>query len=128
MDARLLTIRGHRPVFLRRIDLPALAGAIVDYFNHRVRAYRVYQAQIGGVLLQGPGVDILVRQEDWAKITPHLVNGTFAPPNNSVVNSPSRQARRTADMPAQQADADLYDRILATLQTIFTDEFPTSAL
>lgn len=106
------------------MDLPALAGAIVDYYRGRVRASRVYQAQIEAVYLEGPGVDILVRQEDWLKIIPHLVDGTFAPQNSAVI----KPRNTTDDTPAPQANPEFYGRVLLTLQTIFTDDFPTSPL
>jgi len=124
MDARLQQIHGQRPFFLRQDDLPVVARALVGVSIGRVRARTDFRTSIPVVLLEGFGVSVVIRQEDWVKILPWLKEPSFYP------EPMTRGARRFAftstrrDAPEELRDPLLYNTILARLRVIFPESFP----
>ena len=69
------------------------------------------------VAVHGHDVRVQILKSDWVKIAPYVESGYFG-----VTEFPVSEF-------GVQTDKDrLYDRILATLQQLFTDEYPTSEL
>jgi hypothetical protein len=73
----------------------------------------------------GAGISILVRSDDWAKVVPFLKDGSFDDLVVPVSNrSPlNRHVFFDASM-SDVNDAELYNRILHTLEPFFTIDFP----
>lgn len=125
MDARLQRIHGQRPVFLRGDDVPVLTRALVGFSLNRVRARSDFVSSVPVVILEGPGLQLLVRKEDWDKITPWLKDPSFYP-NPSSSTSSNYNAKQYTDGPEEAVEPELYQRIFDQLSLIFTEFFPTA--
>jgi hypothetical protein len=124
MDARLQLIHGQRPYLLRREDLSVLARAIVGISIGRVRAHTDFRASIPVVLLEGYGLRLLVRKEDWDKILPLLKEPLLYPDPKTTGYRRYAYSHTRRDAPEETRDAPLYTRILNALSQIFTESFP----
>ena len=129
MDARLSRIDGRRLSFLRRTDLPELARAIVGFERHQVQCAPDFVRETRIVRLRGPGVDVIVRGEDWDKIVPYLRDGTFNP---LIVPTPHvTWLHPEVDLDLSVIDVndrDFFVRVLGVLRSLFTEDYPISNL
>ena len=75
------------------------------------------------VYLHGGGLKVVVRGEDWAKLLPYLMDGTFS--SEQVANPRIVSAVPKNDLGiADQQDPYLYEKVLGTLQLLFPTKFP----
>lgn len=111
MDERLSLIHGRRPTRLRASDLPSVSRAIVAQIQGEARASHYRRRGVSFVRLAGINIDVTILSEDWAKIFPLLQRGDF---NGNVV-------------PSIDGDS-LYRKVLASLQQVFTEDYPLSNL
>lgn len=127
MDQRLFKIAGRRPERLTRADTPEVARALTAYYHRQAQITKGVLNEVAYVRLVNPGVlDVVIRLDDWVKIIPYITNGTF---DQTLVPNPTM----FVDRPSILADAStidltdgLYERILATLNRLFTINFPQS--
>jgi len=125
MDQRLFRIGGSRPQRLTKQDLPTLARAMVAVIRKQAQLHRYAVRDVHCIQFSGPGIDLLVRSEDWVKVLPFLKDGTFDPLILPV--SQDRVSSRTVPYDASVADLvdpELYHRILRFLDPLFTRQFP----
>lgn len=129
MDQRLFSIAGLRPQKLTREDLPALATAMVGAVRHRITIDSHVINDVPCIRFFGPGVNVLVRGDDWIKVVPYLKDNSFDVTIIPVAQQVVLDSTTRFD-PAviTVADAALYNRILTVLRTLFTATFPTSNL
>ncbi len=120
---------GKRAETLKSPDVPNLARAIVAYMRHlpdiTVTGGQVHN--ISYVLFQGNkgAFQVLVRGDDWAKITPLLQNGVLTPPNEPLL--PWRSGTVSLAN-IDTFDSIYYTRVLGVLAGLFLTTFPTSYL
>lgn len=129
MDARLSRYLDGRLINLRRSDVPLVAKAIVGHVRGQYQATRNFVHNTGIVRIWGSDLDVVVREEDWAKIVPYLQDGSFNPqilPTNPIHNSSSKVRMDPATM--DQDDPEFYQRVLGVLESLFPDDYPTSDL
>lgn len=126
MDQRLFYVGGRRPERLTRNETPDLARAMVAFMRRKASIDRPVVLGLGCVRIYGPGINVLVRADDWIKIVPYLKDGSFdwtvLPVIRPVVLNPPVIEGTNLDVGDQQ----LYERILTVLNQLFTVEFPTS--
>jgi hypothetical protein len=124
MDARLWSIFTMRPETLKRPDLPTLARLIVGY-NRRlgVALHAGFIKNVSYVLFQAPGVQALIRGDDWQKIVPYLLDDELSPPPE-----PLKPWTNVAIANVDVYDTVYYLKVLGVLQGLFTEDFPTSYL
>lgn len=128
MDQRLSYLAGtHRLHRLTRNEVPDLAKAIVAFMRGQASCGQGIFRDTPFVWIRGEAdVDVIVRQDDWVKITPYLKDGSFdttlVPVSREVVQKP---LKRFDGSITQQGDRILYERILAVLNGLFTVEFPS---
>ena len=127
MDQRLFYIAGQRPERLTRRDTPELAKAMTAYFRRQASVTKGVLNSVPYVRLFNPGqFSVVVRWDDWIKIIPYLSDGSF---DTTIVPEPSwcfLHPNRVYDASVVDLTDPLYNRILTTLNGIFTVEFPTS--
>lgn len=127
MDARLSRYLDRRLTRLRRPDLPDVAWAIVGHVEGLCRAQSLMVSNTSVVRIWGQGVDVVVRKEDWDKVVPYLRDGTFNPLLFPVPTSVPLDPSQELVAPDARRQA-FYQRVLGVLQTLFTEDFPTSDL
>ena len=127
MDQRLFYIAGQRPERLTRRETPELAKAMTAYFRRQASVTKGVLNDVPYVRLFNPGqFSIVVRWDDWVKIIPYLSDGSF---DTTIVPEPSwcfLHPNQVSDASIIDLTDPLYNRILNTLNGIFTVEFPTS--
>lgn len=104
----------------------------MDLINGTAKAFRVEKLNVPSILIKTRGGSLLIRGDDWAKIVPAL-EGLAAGVPADLFSPASFRTGATGlptqkDAPAEQRDPALYNRILLYLQTLFTEQFPTSPL
>ncbi len=127
MDQRLFYIAGQRPERLTRRDTPELARAMTAYFRRQASVTKGVLYDVPYVRLFNPGqFSVVVRWDDWVKIIPYLSDGSF---DTTIIPDPSwsfLHPNQVYDASVVDLTDPLYNRILNTLNGIFTIEFPTS--
>lgn len=125
MDNRLFKIGTERPGRIRQQDIPDLATALVGYWRGFGVVDAATQRNIRYVRLHGRGFDVLVTWEDWIKVLPALGNGALGPFAGFGLSQNS-QSTFTKDF----GDPVLYERTIATLQSLFPDAeaYPTQPM
>jgi len=126
VDVRLQPIWRRRRHRLRVPDLPEAARAITAYQKNEAtldtRAGRPPYVRLSGV-----NFDVVFMKEDWVQILPFLQTGFFNlglfPVARFGFQSPIK-VNNTAVL----AQTQLYDRVFAVLQQLFTEDFPTSPI
>jgi hypothetical protein len=129
VDERLRSRRGLRLERLTAEDLPELARAIVGVVRKTVTISTGQEKDRAFVRLTGPGVNAIVRGEDWQQILPYFLDGTLDPirvPVSPVYSLDPFFQNEVALVPIR--DQDLYRRTLAVLSGLFTTSFPRSNL
>lgn len=96
------------------------------YHVHRARVHRDFVAGVAVVHLESDTLSVLVRGEDWTKILPLIKDRAFQTSANYP--DPAIYVARTnrKDGPEERMDPAQYQRILAHLEELFPDEFPSS--
>lgn len=125
MDQRLFRIAGHRPHRLTKQDVPALARAMLAVIRRQGVLEKYAVRDVYCIRLSGPGFEVLVRSEDWAKVLPFLKDGTIDPLTLPV--SQAMVSNRAAYYDASVLDRtepDLYMRIVRVLDPLFPVDFP----
>lgn len=79
MDVRLNLPNGTKIHRLQSRDLPDLARAISAFGRGFAKVRGVAVGTVACVHLWGGGSDIVVMEEDWAKVQPFLKDDTFSP-------------------------------------------------
>lgn len=129
MDGTLLRISGRRPVRLLKSDLPEVAVAIVAYARGKVRVDANQGRGISYVRLHGLTVNVVIRHEDWEKILPYVETDTFHPQIVPAATPTVRDPEvHFAPGTLDARDRTFYARVLGILQSLFTDDYPTSSL
>ena len=129
MEPRLAPLKGQRLKHLRQTDLPSLALVIVGHARQLVVAKWGLHGTVPVMCLQGRGLSVQVRYDDWAKIVPYLKDGTFNPLLTAFERVPYLQPEfvftlATLDL----VDRDFYTRVLGVLRVLFPEAYPTSEL
>lgn len=127
MDQRLFYIAGQRPERLTRRETPELARAMTAYFRRQASVTKGVLNDVPYVRVFNPGLfSVVVRWDDWVKIIPYLSDGSF---DTTIIPDPSwcyLNPNQVFDASIVDITDPLYNRILNTLNGIFTVEFPTS--
>jgi hypothetical protein len=126
VDARLKRIRGHRPKFLRRSDLPTLARVLVAYHAHQARVHRDFVAGVAVIHLESGTLSVLIRGEDWSKILPLIKDRAFHTSANYPDPAIYIARANRKDGPEERVDPSQYQRILSHLEVLFPEDFPSS--
>ena len=132
MDARIFYATNKQLSALRTQDLPIVARAICGYERGLVHVEQCLKRQVPFVRLFASGLEVCVLRSDWKKIVPYLATGWMTP--GVVAPQPVHNDRNdalcsTLDLANIEVwDAAFYQRVLATLQTLFTESYPTSKL
>jgi hypothetical protein len=120
VDQRLFKIGERRPERLTRADTPEVARAIAAYYRRQAQLTRGVTKEVAYVRLINPGLfDVSIRWEDWVKILPYFMDGSFNP---SISHEPTLFVSNPTLNPADG----LYRHILNILNQLFTIEFPKS--
>jgi len=123
MDQRLFRIAGHRPQRLLKRDVPTLARAMVAVIRKQANVDKFVINDVYAIRFYGPGVDILVRSEDWRLVLPYLTDGTFDP---LIVPVSQRTVLHRNDYydisVVDRNDPELYERIIRILDPLFPEE------
>lgn len=121
MDNRLFNITT-RPAKLRSQDLPMLAKALVGYYKGLVVVKTGRVNNIGYVRLETPSYHLQILNEDWVKILPYIETGDF---DQSLTKAQLDYMANRREFDGVLLDNSVYyQRILGTLETIFTEEYP----
>jgi hypothetical protein len=127
VDQRLFYIAGQRPERLTRRETPELARAMTAYFRRQASVTKGVLNDVPYVRVFNPGqFSVVVRWDDWVKIIPYLSDGSF---DTTVIPDPSwcyLRPNQVLDASIVDLTDPLYNRILNTLNGIFTVEFPIS--
>jgi hypothetical protein len=127
VDQRLFYIAGQRPERLTRRETPELARAMTAYFRRQASVTKGVLNDVLYVRIFNPGqFSVVVRWDDWVKIIPYLSDGSF---DTTIVPEPRwcfLHPNQVFDASIVDLTDPLYNRILNTLNGIFTVEFPTS--
>lgn len=103
--------------------------AIVGHARNQCRASRDYVGNQGVVHIEGRGVNVVIRAEDWAKIEPYLRDGSFNLQEVPVPKVYDINPNVRLDIATLEAnDSVFYQRVLGVLEKLFPEEFPTSDL
>lgn len=125
VDERLSHFNGNRPERLTRRELPGLAQAIVACARKRASVERLMAREVPCIWLHGDGINVLVRGEDWSRLIPYLLDGTFDvafyPVLETFVALPNTHYDPSV---VGLRDEELYSRVLNVLSQLFTVEFP----
>jgi hypothetical protein len=126
VDQRLFFVNGRRPERLTRNETPDLARAMVAFLRGKAKIDRTVVCNVACVRIYGPGINSLVRGDDWINLVPYLKDNSFdwtiLPVLHPVVLNPPVIEGTDLDVGDQQ----LYERILTVLNQLFTVEFPTA--
>lgn len=115
-------LRGRR---IRSSDLPEVSRAVLSVVRGVARAEASRSLGLRYVRLVGQGLDVEVLREDWKKIQPFILDGTFDPGQFPVPRKGS--LHRSVDYdPAviDVRDRTLFERILSTLSRVFEEDYP----
>jgi len=116
---------GRQVANLTNDDVPLVARAIVACIRRLAGLNTVYyRNNVSMVNIKGAGFDVYIRGEDWLKIAPNLVYGSWNPDVTAVRLAPSDPRLDVATVDLQ--DADLYRIVSGTLSALFPTPFPTS--
>lgn len=129
MESRWKTLKGLRLAPLTNNELPDLARAIVGHIRKKVDVKNGVYLDQTFVCFTGPGVQVLVRGEDWNLILPYLKDGSFNPlviPDPQIVTVDRTVRYEPSVIPYQ--DRPLYIRVLNVLTSLFPLIFPVSKL
>jgi hypothetical protein len=137
VDGRIFYVGGRQLSAIRTQDLPMLAKAIVGYARgmvsverciHRLVQYvRFYANEQAG----GQRFEFNVLASDWAKLYPYLSGqpvNTPGPSSPLLTQSVIKNSNTNDLSNLEQWDPVYYAKVYATLQTIFTQSYPTSNL
>jgi hypothetical protein len=121
VDANLFLFKGRQVTYLKADDLPVAADAIVRAIRKQAHVVIDRSHNVTVIRLEGFGVDVSIRGEDWVKILPYLEDGSLDP-----IEYPTRNVGLQTIVEASALDSaytDLYRRTLGILKLIF---LPTS--
>ena len=97
------------------------------YFRRQASVTKGVLNEVPYVRVFNPGLfSVVVRLDDWVKIIPYLSDGSF---DTTIIPDPSwcfTRPNQVFDASIVDLTDPLYNRILNTLNKIFTVEFPTS--
>jgi hypothetical protein len=130
MDGRIFYATDKQLSALSTQDLPVVAKAICGYERGMVHVEQCSKHQVEFLRLFAQNFEVLVLTSDWKKIVPYLASGWMT----SGVVAPQPIHDRLHDAlcgslglaELETWDKAFYQRVLATLQTIFTESYPTS--
>ena len=132
VDARIFIATNQQLSRLRTQDLPVVAKAICGYERKLVHVEQRVKHEVPYVRLYAAHLDVCVLYSDWKKILPYIATGWMTPGVVAPQWVPDQQHNALAfslDLAdLEQWDKSFYGRVLATLQTLFTESYPTSKL
>ena len=127
MDQRLLKIDGQRLARLTRAETPAVAKVLVAYCRKQAQVKTGVLNEVAYVQLVSSGsANVIIRWDDWVKIRPYLVDGSF---DTTIIPEPTlfnAHPEVLSDESTLDIRDGLYRRILTVLNRLFTVEFPKS--
>ena len=109
-----------------------MAKAICGYERGLVHVEQCIKHQVPFVRLFASNLDVCVLYSDWKKIVPYLATGWMTPgvvAPQRVHNDQNDAYCGSLDLAnIEDWDSAFYQRVLATLQTLFTQSYPTSKI
>ena len=111
VDVRLFSVGANRPGKVRQQDIPNLARAIIFAVQGLATVDPNTTKNVSFVRIWNKYLDVLVLAEDWARLLPDLQVGTF---DNVIQKKLNPEAQ-------DFGDPIYYERVLATLYTLFKD-------
>jgi hypothetical protein len=123
VDGRIFFDGSRQFSAIRTQDLPQLAKAICGFERGLVSVERCYKKQIAYIRLFAKEFEVIVLANDWAKILPYLSTGSPLLVGGTIYSTNSKDLSNL-----EQWDATFYNQVYSTLQTIFTESYPTSRL
>ena len=102
MDQRLTLVAGSRLQRLTPNETPLLAQAMVLFIRGSVRVAKGVVSNTPYIRFYGDSTNIVVRADDWSKVSPYIKDQSFDPLVVPVAN-----------------DDELYQRILTVLNLLF---------
>lgn len=126
VDLRLDLIDGRQVANLTIDDVPIVARAITACIRKKAGIGLVYANNISIIRLLGVGFDLSIRAEDWVRIAPFLVDGTFNPEVSAhpIPRMDPPLSVSTIDL----QDRSLYSHVVGVLSGLFPTKFPRSSL
>jgi hypothetical protein len=132
VDGRIFYAGTRQLSELRTQDLPLLAKAICGYERGMVHVEQCCKHQVEFLRLHAPNFEVFVLTSDWKRIVPYLATGWMTPgvvapqPVHDRLHDAFCASLDLADL--ETWDKTFYQKVLATLQTLFTESYPTSKL
>lgn len=137
VDGRIFFATNRQLSAIRTQDIPMLTLAICGFERGLVNVERCYKKQVAYFRFfakeqRGGGrFEFTVLSNDWAKILPYLSGqpgGTTPGPSSPLLLDPVNNTNPKDLSNLEQWDPVFYKKVYATLQTIFTESYPTSKL
>jgi hypothetical protein len=138
VDGRIFFTSSRQLSTIRTQDLPLLTTAICGFERGLVSVERCWKHEVGYVRFFAPGFEVFVLANDWQKVVPYLFDGSLTPsvvapqPIRATTNRVGGRGTDSNDMAdlstIAQWDAPFFQKVYATLRTIFTESYPTSRL
>lgn len=129
MDSRLFNIET-RPTRLRQQDLPLVARAILSLYRKQAVVKTGFVKNLGYVRIETPTFHVQIIASDWALIEPFVRDQSF---DQAIVKSQQdtvwiNPLAVKASSVIDRTDRQYYLKVLATLQGLFPEAYPTSTL
>jgi len=131
VDGRIFYVDGRQLSAIRTQDLPQLTLGICGFQHGFVAVERCYKHQVGYVRLfarTNGSYEMFVLSTDWNQLIPYFESGALTP---FIVAPQSIFSQTVAQGDLSnhaEWDAPFYNKVYATLRTIFTQSYPTSRL